>query len=134
MFLPSVTRDSDLLRLGGGAASHLESTPSVLVCDEDPEGRATLAENLRQHGYSVLEAATGDEAVVVARQTPIQAILLDMSLPSLHGWETLHLLRDDLRTASIPVVVLSAFGAMNDPEVEKAADAWLAQPLESGAV
>ena len=67
----------------------------------------------------------------MARQTPIQAILLDMSLPSLHGWETLHLLRDDLRTAAIPVVVLSAFGALNDPEVEKAADAWLEQPLET---
>ena len=72
--------------------------------------------------------------MVVARQTPIQAILLDMSLPSLHGWETLHLLRDDLRTASIPVVVLSAFGSMNDPEVEKAADAWLEQPLETEAM
>jgi DNA-binding response OmpR family regulator len=131
MFLPSVTRDPDLLRLGGGSASRLESAPSVLVCDEDPESRATLAESLRQHGYSVLEAATGDEAVVVARQTPIQAILLDMSLPSLHGWETLHLLRDDLRTASIPVVVLSAFGALNDPEVERSADAWLEQPLET---
>ena len=131
MFLPSVTRDPDLLRLGGASAFGMGDSPSVLVCDEDPESRAVLAENLRQHGYSVVEAATGDEAVVVARQTPIQAILLDMSLPSLHGWETLHLLRDDLRTASIPVVVLSAFGALNDPEVEKAADAWLEQPLET---
>ena len=82
----------------------------------------------------MLEAASGDEAVVIARQSPVQAILLDMSLPSLHGWETLHLLRDDLRTASIPVVVLSAFGALNDPEVEKAADAWLEQPMETESV
>ena len=131
MFLPSVTRDPDLLRLGGSSASSVVSTTSVLVCDENPETRATLAESLRQNGYSVLEAASGDEAVVVARQTPVQAILLDMSLPSLHGWETLHLLRDDVRTAAIPVVVLSAFGALNDPEVEKAADAWLEQPLET---
>ena len=131
MFLPSVTRDADLLRLGGTSASSMVSTTSVLVCDENPETRASLAESLRQNGYSVLEAASGDEAVGMARQTPIQAILLDMSLPSLHGWETLHLLRDDLRTAAIPVVVLSAFGALNDPEVEKAADAWLEQPLET---
>ncbi len=130
MFLPSVTRDAEMLRLGGGVAPEVNTT-SVLVCDENPSTRAVLVESLRQNGYSVLEAATGDEAVVVARQTPIQAILLDMSLPSLHGWETLHLLRDDLRTASIPVVVLSAFGALNDPEVEKAADAWLEQPLET---
>ena len=131
MFLPSVTRDADLLHLGGSAASSVVSATSVLVCDENPETRATLAESLRQNGYSVLEAGSGDEAVSMARQSPIQAILLDMSLPSLHGWETLHLLRDDLRTAAIPVVVLSAFGALNDPEVEKAADAWLEQPLET---
>jgi CheY-like chemotaxis protein len=130
MFLPSVTRDAEMLRLGGGAAPEINAT-SVLVCDENPATRAVLVESLRQNGYSVLEASNGEEAVVVARQTPIQAILLDMSLPSLHGWETLHLLRDDLRTASIPVVVLSAFGALNDPEVEKAADAWLEQPLET---
>ena len=131
MFLPSVSRDVELLRLNGNSAAPAETPTAVLVCDENPESRATLAETLRRNSYSVLEAATGDEAVVIARQTSIQAILLDMSLPSLHGWETLHLLRDDLRTANIPVVVLSAFGAMNDPEVEKAADAWLEQPMET---
>jgi len=133
MFLPLVTRESELAQADGGPASTVNPT-SVLVCDENPETRAVLVESLRTNGYSVLEAATGDEAVVIARQTPIQAILLDMSLPSLHGWETLHLLRDDLRTAAIPVVVLSAFGAMNDAEVEKAADAWLEQPLETGSM
>jgi CheY-like chemotaxis protein len=133
MFLPSVTREGEMLALGGGTAPEVNAT-SVLVCDVNPATRSVLVESLRQNGYSVVEASTGEEAVVVARQTPIQAILLDMSLPSLHGWQTLHLLRDDLRTASIPVVVLSAFGAMNDPEVEKAADAWLEQPLETEAM
>jgi CheY-like chemotaxis protein/nitrogen-specific signal transduction histidine kinase len=131
MFLPSVTREADMLRLDGDHASAMVSSTSVLVCDENPESRATLAESLRQNGYSVLEATSGDEAVAMAQQTPVQAILLDMSLPSLRGWETLHLLRDDPKTTSIPVVVLSAFGALNDPEVEKAADAWLEQPLET---
>jgi PAS domain S-box-containing protein len=134
MFLPSVTREADTLRHGGSSVSPTVSTTSVLVCDENLETRAVLVESLRQHGYSVLEAATGEEALIVARQTPIHAILLDMSLPGLHGWETLRLLRDDLRTASIPVVVLSAFGALNDPEVEKSADAWLQQPLETDSM
>jgi len=134
MFLPSVTREADILRLGGNPAATMVSSTSVLVCDENPETRGALAESLRQNGYSVLEVTSGDEAVAVAQQTPVQAILLDMSLPSLRGWETLHLLRDDLKTASIPVVVLSAFGALNDPEVEKAADAWLEQPLETGSM
>ena len=130
MFLPSVMRETEITTTGGALPSSVNAT-SILVCDENPETRAVLVETLRRNNYAVLEAATGDEAVVIARQTPVQAILLDMSLPTLHGWETLHLLRDDVRTAAIPVVVLSAFGAVNDPEVEKAADAWLEQPLES---
>jgi PAS domain S-box-containing protein len=127
MFLPLVTREAELLQ----PTSPAVNVTSILVCDENPESRAVLVESLTANGYCVLEAATGDEAVVIARQTPIQAILLDMSLPSLHGWETLHLLRDDVRTAAIPVVVLSAFGSMNDTEVARAADAWLEQPLET---
>jgi CheY-like chemotaxis protein len=134
MFLPSVTREADTLRHAGSSTSPTVSTTSVLVCDENLKTRAVLVESLRQHGYSALESATGEEALIVARQTPIHAILLDMSLPGLHGWETLRLLRDDLRTASIPVVVLSAFGALNDPEVEKSADAWLQQPLETDSM
>jgi PleD family two-component response regulator len=81
MFLPSVTREADPSRQGGSSTSPTVSTTSVLVCDENLETRAFLVESLRKHGYSVLEAGTGEEALMVARQTSIHAILLDMSLP-----------------------------------------------------
>src|SRR6201986_3721225 len=58
MFLPSVTREADILRMGGTSTSSTVSATAVLVCDENPETRATLAESLRQNGYSVLEAAS----------------------------------------------------------------------------
>lgn len=66
----------------------------------------------------------------MARQIRMDAILLDLSLPGLHGWETLRQLKNDRRTSMIPIIVLSAFGAFNDPEIEQSADAWLQKPLQ----
>jgi CheY-like chemotaxis protein len=60
----------------------------------------------------------------------VDAILLDLSLPGLHGWEILRRLKDDRRTIDIPVVVLSAFGALSDRDFDESADAWLQKPLE----
>jgi PAS domain S-box-containing protein len=131
MFLPALTRESDALH-GGGHDGALETVTesSILICDENSETRSMLVDCLKERGYFVLEATGGDEAITIARQVRVDAILLDLSLPGLHGWETLRQLKDDRRTAEIPVVVLSAFGAFNDPEIEESADAWLQKPLE----
>ena len=130
MFLPALTREGDGLHQGEGHPAETIAESTILICDEGAEARGMLAESLKDQGYFVLEASGGDEAIAIARQTRVDAILLDLSLPGLHGWETLRQLRDDRRTASIPVVVLSAFGALNDPEIEENADAWLQKPLE----
>jgi PAS domain S-box-containing protein len=129
MFLPTLTRESETLSTGGGTVESV-SESSILICDENADNRALLADCLKQQGYFVLEAANGDEATTIARQVRVDAILLDLSLPGLHGWEILRQLKDDRRTVDIPIVVLSAFGAINDPEVEESADAWLQKPLE----
>lgn len=86
-------------------------TGRVLICDDDPGIRVVVAEQLRQHGYDILEARSGEEAVAIAGRysdrQPISAILLDLNMPGLSGWETLQKLRDSPATASIPVVILS---------------------------
>jgi signal transduction histidine kinase/DNA-binding response OmpR family regulator len=83
----------------------------ILVCDDDPGIRVVVTEQLRQHGYDILEARSGEEAIAVASRNaegqPISAILLDLNMPGLNGWETLQQLRESPVTASIPVVILS---------------------------
>lgn len=83
----------------------------ILVCDDDPGIRVVVTEQLRQHGYDILEARSGEEAIAVASRNaegqPISAILLDLNMPGLSGWETLQRLRELPATASIPVIVLS---------------------------
>ncbi|GAC1417532.1 MAG: hypothetical protein NVSMB62_08330 [Acidobacteriaceae bacterium] len=86
-------------------------TGRILVCDDDPSIRVVVAEQLRQHGYDILEARSGEEAIAMASRyfdrQPISAILLDLNMPGLGGWETLQQLRDSPATATIPVVILS---------------------------
>jgi PAS domain S-box-containing protein len=130
MFLPAVTHEAEGVSRGSGDGHAKISEASILICGEVPEARALLADRLKHQGYRVLQASTGDEAITVACQTRVDAILLDLSLPGLRGWETLRLLKDDRHTGTIPVVVLSTLEAINDREMEQSADAWLQKPLE----
>lgn len=95
--------------LTGDLFAALEET--VLVCDDDPTSRAIVRHHLQQHGYQVIEAGRGEEAIALARQRNFSAILLDLNMPGLNGWETLNQLKNDPATAGIPVVILSVSGS-----------------------
>jgi signal transduction histidine kinase/DNA-binding response OmpR family regulator len=90
----------------------------ILVCDDDPGIRVVVTEQLRQHGYDILEARSGEEAVAIASRNadtqPISAILLDLNMPGMDGWETLQRLREAPATQSIPVVILSVLAPSLD--------------------
>ncbi len=112
-------------------------TGRILVCDDDPSIRVVVAEQLRQHGYDILEARSGEEAIAIARRftdsQPISAILLDLYMPGLSGWETLQQLRDSPETASIPVVILSVMSPMgvrmNGAGRQSVHQGWVQKPF-----
>ena len=110
----------------------------ILVCDDDPGIRVVVTEQLRQHGYDILEARSGEEAIAVASRNaqgqPISAILLDLNMPGLNGWETLQQLRESPATASIPVVILSvlapvAGGQGNSERMMASHQGWVQKPF-----
>ena len=117
----------------------------ILVCDDDPGIRVVVAEQLRQHGYDILEAGSGAEAISVAREQtaraaglrsdaglptqPIAAILMDLYMPDLNGWEALEQLRDSPATASIPVIILSVSPPTERVLPKGAAQGWVQKPF-----
>jgi signal transduction histidine kinase/DNA-binding response OmpR family regulator len=117
----------------------------ILVCDDDPGIRVVVAEQLRQHGYDILEAGSGEEAVAVAREQtaraaglrsdsgrstqPIAAILLDLYMPGLSGWETLEQLRKSPATAAIPAIILSVSPSTERMLPVGAAQGWVQKPF-----
>ena len=98
-------------------AKETEGPATVLVCDDDPSIRTVVAEQLRQHGYTVVEADRGEQAIQMATELPLDAILLDMYMPGASGWETLNKLKRNPKTAQIPVVVLSVLSPAERPRL-----------------
>lgn len=84
------------------------SNGRVLVVDDEEGIRVLCRVNLELGGYEVTEAADGVEALEVARAERPDLIFLDVMMPRMDGWETLHRLKKDPGTASIPVVLLTA--------------------------
>jgi PAS domain S-box-containing protein len=102
---------------------------TVLVCDDDAGIRTVVTEHLRRHGYKVLEADRGEEVLALANELPIDAILLDLYMPGLSGWETLQRLKNDPATADIPIVILSVLSPTERPILAEDAAGWVQKPF-----
>jgi len=84
-----------------------EHRPRILVVDDIESTRHRLGETLRHYGYAVSEAGNGVEALNVLRQEAVEAILLDLLMPSMNGWEFRENQLRHPRLASIPTVVVT---------------------------
>lgn len=83
------------------------SAARVLVVDDEESMRITLAANLELEGHEVVEAATGEEALLRVREQPVDVVLADIRMPGLHGVELYRHLRRE--RPGLPVVLMTAF-------------------------
>jgi DNA-binding NarL/FixJ family response regulator len=79
---------------------------NVLIADTDETARSVLARSLRTAGYQVMQADTGEGALKAARTTTPAAVILEVPLPGLSGYEVCCTLRNDLGS-SLPIMFLS---------------------------
>jgi len=91
---------------------HLAARPTadsvtgyVLVVDDDPISRYVVREQLERRGWRVVEAADGDIALRLAKEGDCRAIVSDLAMPGLSGYELLDRLGQDPSTSEIPVVI-----------------------------
>lgn len=99
----------------------------VLVVDDEPDIRATVAEMLEIEGYDVDEAANGADALAAIDRRQPDVILLDMRMPVLDGWGFAAEL--NRREMAIPIVVMTAARDAARWAAEIAANAALAKPF-----
>jgi signal transduction histidine kinase/DNA-binding response OmpR family regulator len=88
-------------------SSARDGQKTVLIVDDDEGVRELLAFELKPHGLKILQASNGQKGLEVARAEKPDAILLDVLMPNLDGWQTLRALKESPETRSIPVVILS---------------------------
>jgi len=111
----------------------LDPQGAILVVDDDAGVRQIVAEQLRRHGYTVLETDRGEQAVTIAERQRVEAILLDLYMPGLTGWQTIERLKQNPATANIPIVVLSvlspAVNTSDTPQLLGTAQGWVQKPF-----
>lgn len=82
--------------------------PRVLLVDDDPAMLRLLQINFRLEGFRVETAARGDEAVAHALADPPDALILDVMMPGLDGYQVAARLRQEPSLADVPIVFLTA--------------------------
>ena len=105
----------------------------ILVVDDYPDARATLREMLEELGQDVVEAGNGQEALdflIFHPDVHVQLILLDLDMPRMTGWELLALLKNYVRFATIPVLVVSRHTAYLRPKDHRMISGYIEAPDE----
>jgi signal transduction histidine kinase/CheY-like chemotaxis protein len=92
-----------------------ERTVTVLTIDDDPTALQVYRESLTPEGFRVIEAASGEEGLAQARSGSVDAIVLDILLPDLDGFEVAAQLKADPDTSEIPILVVTGH-ALSDEE------------------
>lgn len=102
----------------------------VLVVDDDNMIRDVVAEVLQLEGYGVVTASNGAEALDRVRVNPPAAVVLDLMMPVMDGWQFLDACRKDNLCAEVPILVMSAYRHLSERSARLQAAACIAKPFD----
>jgi PAS domain S-box-containing protein len=110
--------------------------PRILLAEDNEATIDVLSDYLQAHGYEVIVARNGAEAVIAAQGDRVALILMDIQMPGMDGLEAIHRLRADPDTQDVPVIALTALAMPGDRErcLEAGANVYLAKPLNLRAL
>ena len=103
----------------------------ILIVDDNENNRKLARDVLEFAGFSTVEATGGVEAVALTLEHRPDLVLMDIRMPDLTGTEALKLLREDSRTAEIPIVALTSSTMRGDEQrfLAEGFDGYLAKPI-----
>src|SRR5512133_3707151 len=84
------------------------ASETILIVEDNPVNQKLLVTILRPHGYRLLTAVDGEEAIKIAFQELPQLILMDLQIPKLNGYAATEWLKTHPETAGIPIIALTA--------------------------
>ena len=104
------------------------SAASILVVDDEPQIRRVLRSTLSTHGYEIVEAKTGEEALEWMRKEAPDLVLLDMNMPGMGGVEACREIR---RASDAPIIMLTVRSAERDKvaALDAGADDYVVKPF-----
>ncbi|MBK3466209.1 response regulator [Pseudomonas iridis] len=105
----------------------------LLIVDDNVATRYALRKRLERHDYEVLEAGTGTDGLALIESEAFDALILDVNLPDMSGFDIVRILRADARTALLPVIHVSAASIQTGDIItglNAGADAYLIHPVD----
>lgn len=97
--------------------------PKLLIVDDEPENIELLTRRLVRRGFTVVSALSAEEGILKAASERPDAILMDIKMPVVDGFEATRRLKGKAETKAIPVIALTAHAMQEDRDVAVAAGA-----------
>jgi len=114
------------------AAQASGGNPRILIADDDPQMRRLVRSVLVREGFEVDEAADGLDALDRVQQGGIDLVVLDFEMPRLDGLGVLEELRAQMRTAALPVIMLTCHtGDTEEKALDLGAQDYLTKPVQT---
>ena len=106
--------------------------PRLLLVEDNELNRDMLVKRLTRRGYQMIVAVDGRQGVEMAQAELPDAILMDMSLPEIDGWEATSILKADPSTQQIPILALTAHAMDGDREkaIQAGCDDYDTKPID----
>ena len=105
----------------------------VLVVEDNEMNMQLVEFLLEQGGYEIVKAASGEEAMAVARSgEPVDLILMDIHLPGVDGLSVVQELKRDERTRKVPILALTAHAMRGDKDrfLQAGCDGYISKPID----
>jgi adenylate cyclase len=108
----------------------------ILIVDDNEANRDILEARLKAHGYELLEAADGEEALAAVRQDHPDLILLDVMMPKLDGLEVCRRIKGDATLPFTPIILVTSKSDTRDviAGLDAGADEYLTKPVDQAAL
>ncbi|MFZ6875985.1 response regulator [Undibacterium sp. Di27W] len=110
----------------------LETSRKLLLIEDNEDAREMTSQLLKAHGFQVLEAATGAEGIILAKEEKPCIALIDIGLPGMDGYEVARRLRADKDTQNMHLIALTGYGLREDHRLtaEAGFDTHFVKPLK----
>jgi CheY-like chemotaxis protein len=103
---------------------------TVVVVDDDPAILDLVEMVLDEEGYQVRTASNGREALDLLKTQQPSIVLLDLMMPVMDGWSFCRLVKDDVETSNLPIIVMSADRHLSQKADDVRADGFLTKPFD----
>ena len=105
----------------------------ILIVEDNPQNMKVELMALRPHGYTLLQATDGEEALQIAMRDKPDLIIMDIRLPKVSGLELTGRLRQMPDFSHLPIIAVTAYAMRKDKEkaIEAGCDAYLSKPINT---